>query len=102
MRIIKNFFRTSIPLQGFDKHGRRVLILRGAKADPDRFSMTDQFRANLMVNELLMKDCEDAQGKIESKLKNSGYVRIGSMGSWEPINFEKGVREPIKIMRSSV
>jgi len=25
--------------------------------------MIDQFRANLMVNELLMKDCEDAQGK---------------------------------------
>ena len=59
----KIFFRTSVPLQGFDKHGRRVLILRGSKADPDKFDMIDQFRANLMVNELLMKDCEDAQGK---------------------------------------
>ena len=65
-------FRTCIPLQGFDKHGRRVLILRGGKADPDRFSMIDQFRANLMVNELLMKDCEDAQGKVDSlKIRNS-------------------------------
>ena len=49
-------------MQGFDKHGRRVLILRGSKADPDKFTMTDQFRANLMVNELLMKECDDEQG----------------------------------------
>lgn len=25
----------------------------------------------------------------------SGSVRMGSMGSWETINFEKGVLEPI-------
>ena len=49
-------------MQGFDKHGRRVLILRGSKVDPEKFTMTDQFRANLMVNELLMKECDDEQG----------------------------------------
>ena len=53
-------------MQGFDKHGRRVLILRGSKADPDKFTMTDQFRANLMVNELLMKECDDEQGDFSN------------------------------------
>ena len=54
-------FRTSVPLKGFDKHGRRVLILNGSKVNPSKHSMTDQFKANLMVNELLMKDCNDVQ-----------------------------------------
>ena len=53
-------------MQGFDKHGRRVLILRGSKVDPDKFTMTDQFRANLMVNELLMKECDDEQGDFSN------------------------------------
>jgi hypothetical protein len=58
------YYSSSIPLQGFDKHGRRVLILRGSKVDPDKFTMIDQFRANLMVNELLMKECDDEQGNV--------------------------------------
>lgn len=57
-------FRINVPLKGFDKHGRRVMILRGSKADPSKFNMTEQFRASLMVNELVMKDCKDAQGQI--------------------------------------
>ena len=65
------YYSFSIPLQGFDKHGRRVLILRGSKADPDKFTMTDQFRANLMVNELLMKECDDEQGDLIIFLKYS-------------------------------
>ena len=59
-----SYYSSSIPLQGFDKHGRRVLILRGSRVDPDKFTMIDQFRANLMVNELLMKECDDEQGNF--------------------------------------
>jgi len=55
---------TCIPLQGFDKHGRRVLILRGSAADPNKFTMLDQFRVNFMVTELLMNDHGDSQGQI--------------------------------------
>ena len=51
-------------MQGFDKHGRRVLILNGAAADPNKFTMLDQFRINFMVTELLMNDHEDSQGKL--------------------------------------
>lgn len=51
----------NVPLKGYDKKGRKVMILRGSKADPDKFNMTDQFRASLMVNELMMKDCDDEQ-----------------------------------------
>ena len=68
-------------MQGFDKHGRRVLILRGAKVDPDKFTMIDQFRANLMVNELLMKECDDEQGNffkcsIKQLLIDYNYIQF--------------------------
>jgi hypothetical protein len=31
-----------LPLQGFDKHGRKVLMMRGGKMDPIRFDLIDQ------------------------------------------------------------
>ena len=54
----------NIPLKGFDKHGRRVILLRQSVADPDKYSMVDNFRTSMMINELAMKDASDYQGQV--------------------------------------
>jgi len=84
---------SSIPLQGFDKHGRRVLILRGAKVDPDKFTMIDQFRANLMVNELLMKECDDEQGHINGVviIQDIADVTVRHMKTFSPTTGKKAM-----------
>lgn len=54
----------NVPLKGYDKLGRKVVIMRGSKSDPDKHSLLDQFRASMLINEYLMKDCADIQGQV--------------------------------------
>ena len=39
-------------------------MLRQSVADPDKFSMVDNFRTSMMINELAMKDASDYQGQV--------------------------------------
>ena len=57
------FFRYNVPLKGFDKHGRKVIILKGGNADPTKSTMADQFKTSMMVNELGMKELKN-QGRV--------------------------------------
>jgi len=43
-----------IPLPGYDKHGRRVVVMRGGKSDPNTMKKDDEFKANTMMMELAM------------------------------------------------
>ncbi len=36
-------------LNGFDKHGRRVFLMRGGKINPDKQSIADQFRLHFII-----------------------------------------------------
>ena len=49
-----------MPLKGYDKHGRRVIIMSGAVSDPSRHTLNDQMRSSLLVTELLMEKTDQA------------------------------------------
>ena len=45
-----------IPLKGYDKHGRKVVIQRFGKVDAHKFNMEDCFKISLMINQALIKE----------------------------------------------
>jgi hypothetical protein len=84
---VEFYFRIQVPiLNGFDKHGRRVMIARSSVVDPSKFSMTDQFKAGLMVNELMMRTCDDFQGHICGVviIQDVAGVSIGHVKNFNP------------------
>ena len=59
------FFRFNVPLKGYDKNGRKVIILRSSVADPNKVTMADNFKTSMMLNELAMKDpSKDFQAQV--------------------------------------
>ena len=59
------FYRFNVPLKGYDKNGRKVIILRSAVADPNKMTMADNFKTSMMLNELAMKDpSKDFQAQV--------------------------------------
>ena len=75
-----------MPLNGYDKHGRRVIILNSSKLNPDKFDLTEQFRASLMINELMMKDCDDDQAQVCGVVivQDVAEASIGQMKNFSP------------------
>ena len=52
-------------MKGYDKNGRKVIILRSAVADPNKMTMADNFKTSMMLNELAMKDpSKDFQAQV--------------------------------------
>ena len=43
-----------IPLPGYDRHGRKVVVMRGGKSDPNTMKKDDEFKASTMMMELAM------------------------------------------------
>ena len=46
------FYRFNVPLKGYDKNGRKVIILRSAVADPNKMTMADNFKTSMKLIEL--------------------------------------------------
>ena len=38
-----------LPLPGYDKHGRKVVLMRAGPSDPDTMKKDDEFKASTMV-----------------------------------------------------
>ena len=51
--------RINVPLRGYDKHGRKVMVFQGSKTDPSKHSLDDQMRFSCMVAELWLKEQTD-------------------------------------------
>jgi len=43
-----------IPLPGYDRHGRKVIVMRGGLSDPDTMKKDDEFKTSTMVMESAM------------------------------------------------
>ena len=54
-------FRPNVPLRGYDKHGRKVFVIRSSYVDHEKVQMSESIRVGLMTNELLMGVVNDAQ-----------------------------------------
>ena len=61
-----------LPLQGYDQHGRRVVLMRAANSDPSTMKKEDEFKLSTMVMELALNG--DAQASI------CGVVLLQDMG----------------------
>ena len=42
-----------MPLKGYDKHGRKVIVIRSSYLDHSKVQLSESIRASLMVNELM-------------------------------------------------
>ena len=53
---IKHIIRAGvvIPLPGYDRHGRKVVVMRGGKSDPNTMKKDDEFKASTMMMEMAM------------------------------------------------
>ena len=45
---------------GYDKHGRKVLLMRGSETDPNKHTILDQFKFNYMVNEMMIDQLDQS------------------------------------------
>ena len=43
-----------LPLPGYDRHGRKVVVMRGGKSDPNTMKKDDEFKASTMMMEMAM------------------------------------------------
>ena len=62
-----------MPLQGYDKHGRKIYLIRPYMVDPDVASMEDMMRVHMMQFEVLLKHPD-----LQSTVK--GLVILGDSG----------------------
>jgi len=60
-----------LPLRGYDKHGRFVLLMRNGNSDPKTMQMEEMFKVSTMVSDLAMK------GNLQAIIK--GFVLIQDM-----------------------
>ena len=68
-------FGPQVPLKGYDKHGRKVFLIRSSYLDHSRVKLPDSIRAGLMINELFMSSpCHDEQATV------TGVVMINDLG----------------------
>jgi len=49
-----------IPLPGYDRHGRKVIVMRGGLSDPDTMKKDDEFKTSTMVMEAAMNGDKQA------------------------------------------
>ena len=81
------FYRFNVPLKGYDKNGRKVIILRSAVADPNKMTMADNFKTSMMLNELAMKDpSKDFQAQVCGVviIQDAHGVTLNHMRSFSP------------------
>jgi len=59
---IKNIIKAGIyiPLPGYDKHGRKVIVMRGGLSDPNTMKKDDEFKASTMLMECAMNGDKQA------------------------------------------
>ena len=75
----------NVPIKGYDKHGRKVIILNSSRLNPDKFSMAEQFRASLMINELLMASGDEQAGICGAIIvQDVQEASIGMMRNFSP------------------
>jgi len=77
----------NVPLKGYDKNGRKVIILRSAVADPNKMTMADNFKTSMMLNELAMKDpSKDFQAQVCGVviIQDAHGVTLNHMRSFSP------------------
>jgi len=61
-----------LPLNGYDRHGRRIILMRAALSDPNTMKKEDEFKTSTMVMEYAMN------GDIQANI--CGIVLIQDMG----------------------
>ena len=86
-RYVPIFYRFNVPLKGYDKNGRKVIILRSAVADPNKMTMADNFKTSMMLNELAMKDpSKDFQAQVCGVviIQDAHGVTLNHMRSFSP------------------
>ena len=49
-----------IPLPGYDRHGRKVIVMRGGKSDPNTMKKDDEFKASMMMMEMALNGDKQA------------------------------------------
>ena len=54
-----------MPLRGYDKHGRRVIINRASYVDVKKHSILDTIKIILMTVEVIMEVAEDPQAAVK-------------------------------------
>ncbi|TRY68427.1 hypothetical protein TCAL_07480 [Tigriopus californicus] len=50
----------AVPLKGYDKNGRRVMVMRGSAIDPRRHNISDQMKFSMMISEMLMHEADQS------------------------------------------
>jgi len=64
----------NVPLKGFDKHGRKVILIRSSYADRSKCTFSDTIKVSLMINEMWMQFHGEQQGAV------NGVVIINDLG----------------------
>ena len=72
-----------MPLKGYDKHGRKVIVIRSSYLDHSKVQLSESIRAGLMVNELMFVN-PDEQATV------MGVVMINDIGGAD-FNMVKGL-----------
>ena len=49
-----------LPLPGYDKHGRKVVLMRAGPSDPDTMKKDDEFKTSTMIMEAAMEGDQQA------------------------------------------
>ena len=79
-----------MPLPGYDKHGRKVLLQRFAVTDPNKATFDDIMRVNSMQTEVLLKD-PDLQTSVCGVviIQDGAGTTMAHMKSWSPAQGKK-------------
>ena len=94
------FFRAMLPLPGYDRMGRKVIVFRPGSYDPNKISMEVVQKASFMVNEIMGVESEqmfitgivvviDYQGFSMSHVADMPFTLIKKMNSCMEVKFER-------------
>merc|ERR550517_449889 len=76
----------TIPLKGYDKHGRKVLVMRTSYADSKRHPIENRLKVMLLTMELMMELADDLQAVVKGVvvIADNGGVDATLMKSLSP------------------
>ena len=60
-------------MPGYDKHGRKVIVMRGGLSDPNTMKKEDEFKASGMLMESAMDG--DKQARVATKILRRFFER---------------------------